>query len=306
MQHGLNLTTVVCEDCSFVFTNPLPPRETYERFYEEAYADFYGHITPVPEGSRLKSEPVWLSSKFSRLEQTKPLAGSRLLEIGPGPGLFLWWARERGCEVLGVEPSPEFCRVLEQTGLPHLQGTLDEVDPAIHGTFDLIYMSHVFEHFYDPNEALMQCRGLLAEGGLLAIEVPNVLKPFRSLDHYFLRYVHPSNFSPRTLQSQLEKQGFRPFHVDAGGSDWRSPQNLFVIAAKQTEIPGERPPVPAETEEVMHALREYRQRWQRSLALKWHARSLSLRIKRSLIKAGRPLKRLLKGRRAAATAQHPV
>ena len=93
MQHGLDLTTVICNECSFVFTNPLPARETYERFYRDAYADYYGHITPVPEGSRLKTEPVSLTAKFKALEQARPLAGCRLLEVGPGPGLFLWWAR---------------------------------------------------------------------------------------------------------------------------------------------------------------------------------------------------------------------
>jgi SAM-dependent methyltransferase len=206
--------------------------------------------------------------------------------------------------VLGVEPSPDFCRPLAETGLPHLRGTLAEVHPAIHGTFDIIFMSHVLEHFYDPNEALKQCRLLLSDGGILAVEVPNILKPFRSLDGYFLRYVHPSSFSPRTLQALLAKHAFRSFHTDEGGSDWRSPQNLFVIAGKHSEVAGKSRYVRAEVGQVLRALRNYRRRWRRCLALKWHARSLALGLRRSVIKTGRPVKRILFGGGGKATAQN--
>ena len=58
---------------------------------------------------------------------------------------------------------------------------------------------------------------LLADGGILAVEVPNILKPFRSLDRYFLRYVHPSSFSPLTLETMLQKHGFQQRFVDEGG-----------------------------------------------------------------------------------------
>jgi 2-polyprenyl-3-methyl-5-hydroxy-6-metoxy-1,4-benzoquinol methylase len=291
MQHGLDLMTVICSECSFVFTNPLPARETYERFYREAYADYYGHITPKPLRAVTTVEPPQFSKKFSLLTQSGALSGSRLLEVGPGNGLFLWWAQRRGYEALGVEPSPEFCSVLAAAGLPYLQGVLSDVRPGTHGLFDFIFMSHVLEHFYDPNEALQHCRSLLKESGILAVEVPNILKPFRSLDRYSLRYVHPSSFSPRTLQALLEKHGFRPLHADEGGADWKSPQNLFVIAEKQKAVPDQPLSVPAEADQVLRALQDYRRRWRRCLAPKWYTRSLVLGGRRIVFKLGRPMQR---------------
>ena len=295
MQHGLDLTTVICSECSFVFTNPLPARETYERFYREAYADYYGHITPKPLRAVTTVEPPQFSKKFSLLTQSGALSGSRLLEVGPGNGLFLWWAQRRAYEALGVEPSPEFCSVLAAAGLPYLQGVLSDVRPGTHGLFDVIFMSHVLEHFYDPNEALQHCRSLLKENGNLAVEVPNILKPFRSLDRYFLRYVHPSSFSPRTLQALLAKHGFRPLHADEGGTDWRSPQNLFVIAEKQKVVPDQLLSVPGEADRVLHAIKNYRQKWHRWLALKWQARRLALTTRRLAARLGRPIKQRLMG-----------
>jgi 2-polyprenyl-3-methyl-5-hydroxy-6-metoxy-1,4-benzoquinol methylase len=294
MQHGLDLTTVICDECSFVFTNPLPTRETYEQFYRDAYAQYYGHITPKPEGLRLKLEPVSLTAKFNRLEQTKPLAGCRLLEVGPGQGLFLWWARQRGSQVLGVEPSPDFCRVLAEAGLPHLQGTLADVRVETHGRFDIIFMSHVLEHFYDPNEALTHCRLLLSDGGILAVEVPNILKPFRSLDRYFLRYVHPSSFSPKTLVAMLNKHGFDRETLDEGENDWRSPQHLFVIAKKCSAETASHGKPAQRAEVVLETLARYRSHWAISLAPRWYVRSSLLRTRRHLFRIARWVRQMIR------------
>jgi SAM-dependent methyltransferase len=199
--------------------------------------------------------------------------------------------------VLGVEPSPEFCRVLSDSNLPHVQGNLTEVRPETHGQFDIIFMAHVLEHFYDPNEALQHCNRLLKPNGLLAVEVPNILKPFRSLDHYFFRYVHLSNFSPQTLRAMLEKHGFQSLHLDEGGQDWRAPQNL-AITARKSQVGSSKPvALKGEVEKVCQALLAYRQTWKRVLAPKWYARSLALATRRTIIRAGRPVKRLLLGNR---------
>lgn len=302
MQLGLDLTTVICSRCGFVFTDPMPDRETYEEFYVKAYADFYGHITPPPPANRVPREPAAFRTRFERIEKVRPLAGARLLELGPGQGLFLWWAQRRGCSVLGIEPSPEFCSVLAEAGLPHRQCTLEDVDPSQAGHFDLIAMFQVLEHFFDPNAALKHCRALLAPGGLLAVEVPNVLKPFRSLDRYFLRYVHPSTFSPATLQAMLEKHGFQPLHADTAGSDWRTPQSICVLAQKLPECP-QAIPIPKQlAAEVVAFLCEYRVRWRWRIAPRWYARAFWLRGRRIALRPARALWHLIRKQGASSAS----
>jgi SAM-dependent methyltransferase len=196
---------------------------------------------------------------------------------------------------LGVEPSPEFCQVLASTGIPYIQGTLANITPETHGRFDIIFMSHVLEHFYDPNEALQHCRGLLADGGVLTVEVPNILKPFRSLDRYFLRYVHPSSFSRATLVAMLEKHGYEPQIVDEGGYDWRLPQNLFVISRKGASMTCNGQFPAGRSKQVIAVLDRYRQHWKWSLAPRWCVRSLILATRRMTVRLGRPIKRRLLG-----------
>jgi SAM-dependent methyltransferase len=207
--------------------------------------------------------------------------------------------------VLGVEPSPEFCRVLAEMGLPYLQGTLADVQCTTHEAFDVIVMSHVLEHFYDPNEALQQCRQLLAVGGILAVEVPNILKPFRSLDRYFLRYVHPSSFSPQTLVTALEMHGFQLQNLDTGGEDWRSPQHLFVVATKLPSATAARVRTTQPAEVVLRALESYRRRWAISLAPRWYLRSSFLWARRIALCIARQLKRNLVPRDVSNASVRP-
>jgi SAM-dependent methyltransferase len=294
MQHRLDLDTVVCTGCGFVFTNPLPDRQTYERFYVEAYAQYYGHIALRPAGQARVSAPDFLRRRLDQIESVQPLAGARVLEVGPGQGLFLWWARSRGSSILGVEPSPEFCQALTEDGLPCIHGSLEQARLPDDQGAGMVAMFHVLEHFYDPNRALNRCRSLIKDGGLLVVELPNILKPFRSLDRFFLRYVHPSSFSPSTLRAMLNKHGFEIAFEDEGTGDWREPQNLFVIARKLAAPPGKLVYPEPKVDEVLRDLRRYRLRWQYGLSWAWYTHRWWSRMRRPMFSAARYLKRAIR------------
>ncbi len=51
-----------------------------------------------------------------------------------------------------------------------------------HGAFDLVAMSHVFEHINNPLEYLYQLHKTLSEDGLVFLEVPN--EPLHVVSHY--------------------------------------------------------------------------------------------------------------------------
>ena len=274
MQHNLNASTVICKNCSLVFTNPLPFREIYESFYLNAYSDYYSNISAKPNGMNREYEPPRIRYKLDRIESVRPLAGASLLEAGPGHGLFLRWAQRRGASVLGVEPSKTFYQSLEAQGFTCLNQSFERIQPPDGKLFDIIVINHVLEHFYDPNDALVRCRKLLKKDGLLIVEVPNILKPFRSLDRYFLRYVHTVNFSPWTLQKMLEKNGFEVKFKDESGNNWHSPEHLFVIAYKADSVPGTFS-LPGQTaDEVLQHLRIYRRRWYFWTGPAWYMRSI--------------------------------
>lgn len=259
MQHDLNLTTVICKKCSFVFTNPVPGNDTLDRFYSEAYYEYYGDIAGSITDKEKSVIPPAIGQKIKWIEDLVHLNGKRLLEIGPGNGLFLWWASQKGADVLGIEPSIAFVNILEREKIPHRAGTFENIDWHENEKFDLVALFHSLEHILEPNQTLIQIREILADNGLVAIEVPNILKPFRSLDNFFLRYVHTSNFSVFTLSSFLGKHGFQILFVDEGIDNWRHPQNIFVIA-KKTNKP-EITDFSADWKPVRRQMNKYRVIW---------------------------------------------
>jgi 2-polyprenyl-3-methyl-5-hydroxy-6-metoxy-1,4-benzoquinol methylase len=290
MQFGLNLNTVICNNCSFVFTNPLPLPMTYNKFYNEAYSQYYGHISRKPWGRNLEVEPHRVTQRLDQINLVEPLKGARLLEIGPGQGLFLYWAHRRGSLVLGIEPSITFYKAINDIGLPCLHGLFEEFQ--LNGKlYDIIYMNHVLEHFYDPDVALIHCKSILRENGKLAVAVPNILKPFRSLDRYFLRYVHPSSFSPQTLRAMLEKHGFDVIMMDEGGSDWSQPQDLFMISRRLKSVHDSSFQPTQTAEEVMGFLRSYRINWIIWGAALWH---IDMAFKKSFRLSKRIARRLMR------------
>lgn len=270
----------------------MPNRSKYERFYVEAYADYYRDISPAPSGMLKTNEPKPIADKLNGIERFIHLPGKRLLEVGPGNGLFLFWARKRGCDILGVEPSTDFCATLTEEQIPHLKGSFLEISAVEAGRVNLIAMYHVFEHFYDPSEALEHCRAILSPGGLLAIEVPNILKPYRSLDRFFLRYVHPSSFSPVTLRAMLERHGFQIRSQNEGGKDWRTPQNISVIASKERSMNSLFSVPWSEPDDVLHELNQYRKLWRSKLRYRWMLHDICVAQYRRARKASRLVSRV--------------
>ena len=141
-----------------------------------------------------------------------------LLEVGAGKGRFLAAARAAGFDVRGIEPSARSLRFARTLLGPVVDGrTLEALAAESKRRFDVVYLWHVFEHLSAPDAALVQLRGLLAEGGLLAIAVPN----FTSLqaawareDWYHLdppRHLH--HFTPAGLSALLERHGFTILEV---------------------------------------------------------------------------------------------
>lgn len=162
--------------------------------------------------------------------------------------------------------------------------------------FDLIVMVHVLEHFYNLKRTLLKCHELLSNGGYLLIELPNILKPYRSLDHYFLRYVHPVNFSPFTIKSFLSINGFSIVFEDSKGVKGFGPKNIRVMAVKQSETGFSPPTGDSDYKDIIRHLIIKRIQWFLFGQMRFRIlRSISvLKSKIAGSKAGRIIKKIIR------------
>jgi SAM-dependent methyltransferase len=98
----------------------------------------------------------------------------RVLEAGAGTGIASMQMIERGADVLAVEPDARMAAVAQAKGIPVELATFEDWEPAGR-QFDLVVFAASF-HWVDPAVALPKIRGILNDGGKLAL-IWNRLRP---------------------------------------------------------------------------------------------------------------------------------
>lgn len=168
---------------SDVLINYIKSRITYS--WDEISRQYLNYVEEAVFGMRLLS-------KFT-------LEG-RILEVGSGPGMLVAWLHMNGVDITGIEPSEigfEFNLQLQNAiwdyyKLPAnliLDLTAEQLDPAVHGKFDLLYSVNVVEHLLPQNIELAfnKFKSVLADGGMMLHHCPNYIIPFEP--HYGLPLV---------------------------------------------------------------------------------------------------------------------
>jgi 2-polyprenyl-3-methyl-5-hydroxy-6-metoxy-1,4-benzoquinol methylase len=140
----------------------------------------------------------------------KPRRGA-LLDIGCGSGSFLSAAASHGFTCFGMDLSPQAVQAAGKPGIEVRQGS---VGSEIWGDrrFAFITLFHVLEHLTSPGAALLYVDRLLAPGGSVIIQVPNVssLQAHVFAGRWYGLDVprHLINFTPAALERILAAAGF--------------------------------------------------------------------------------------------------
>jgi 2-polyprenyl-3-methyl-5-hydroxy-6-metoxy-1,4-benzoquinol methylase len=233
-------------------------------FYRYVYFDEEGvkvapwmrdYVAP-PEHTRrysVNNQPVVQDQQRYHLHlitRNKSAAGARLLEIGCGRGDFLRLARSAGFVCAGVEPSSTAVSESRRSGLDVHEGSLEVLPAAIRESrWDVVFLSHVFEHLNEPRKAAYSLRDLLTDDGIVVLEVPNQFKSYagmiraaltkaglRSTPSTIYSIHHLSFFSLRQLEKVFRDSGFHVLGYSWSAKDWRS---VSGIARAAVELLGE-------------------------------------------------------------------
>ncbi|HUR85621.1 MAG TPA: class I SAM-dependent methyltransferase [Solirubrobacteraceae bacterium] len=211
-----------CAECSLIYTSPRvrEPEKVYwgdhDRYLAEARLIFAGRAGH-------HRDPNY-REELDFIEAHRPGRG-RLLDVGCNMGMLLRLARDRGWEAIGVEPSPALHRIAtEQLGLEVHNCFVEDLPPDVHGTFDVVALSDVFEHVTQPRELLRAVAPLLVPGGLLYVKVPNArwtllkqrlaaLTRRRPAHGVWDAYEHVVHYTEETLREMLRSGGYEPLDV---------------------------------------------------------------------------------------------
>jgi 2-polyprenyl-3-methyl-5-hydroxy-6-metoxy-1,4-benzoquinol methylase/spore coat polysaccharide biosynthesis predicted glycosyltransferase SpsG len=169
-----------CMRCGMIYMfRSSPPAIEYKTdYFFDLYKKQYGK-------TYLEDFPNLIEAGKKRLSVIKRFLNSgterdgawRLLDIGCAYGPFLSAARQGGFLPQGIDPVEDAVRyVREELGIPARLGFFPDPspeDPVKGGSFEVITLWYVIEHFGDLRPVLEEINRLLKTGGMLAFSTPS-------------------------------------------------------------------------------------------------------------------------------------
>jgi len=156
-----------------------------------------------------REESYWLYSGrlliLERLLRGLICPGTRILNVGCGPGATSRLARSMGAAVTSFDYSLDALHCTGRRGMKELVRGDSTRLPFRDGRFDLLLCLDVAEHIEDHVAAAAELKRMLVPGGKLLLTVPADRWQWTSRDVIFGHY---RRYNTRSLRSLLEGAGF--------------------------------------------------------------------------------------------------
>jgi SAM-dependent methyltransferase len=165
----------------------------------------------ISSGSGLNSwDHRRLSATADEL-QTHLATDAHVLDVGSAQGGLLQILADRGFRRLSALEPSKACVSKLASAVRGYVGSVHNLSEALSGErVDAIILSHVLEHIYDIEGAIMSLSKCLSKEGLLYVEVPDAARYtefFKTSFHYF-DVEHINHFDLASLQSLFGIHGF--------------------------------------------------------------------------------------------------
>ena len=202
--------------CGMVYVSKTLKNEFENIMYENEAYEVETHKSFRTEPRSASIRAVY-DEGFNLIEQAGALHGL-LLDVGASSGLFMEYALERGFKVKGIEPSHYAVGEAAKRGLDVTQGYFQR-GFVTDNSLDIVTMWDVLEHCKDPNEVLCAVHRALVPGGIIFVQVPNVMslapRIMRQACNMFTGFGHINLFGPDTLKRMLVKNLFKEIKVQS-------------------------------------------------------------------------------------------
>lgn len=226
------LHVYVCEKCFLV---QLPEYVAREEIFDGDYAYFSSFSDTM-----LKHAENYVDRMTARFGFNSK---SKVVELASNDGYLLQYFVKRGVPCLGIEPTANTAAAAEKKGVRSLVKffgvkTAKEV-LAAEGPANLILGNNVLAHVPDINDFVGGMKVLLAPGGVITVEFPQLLKLIENNYWDTVYHEHFSYLSLTTVEKIFAHHGLSVFDVEEtimhGGSI-----RVFAKHA-QTPSPGIQP-----------------------------------------------------------------
>jgi hypothetical protein len=144
--------------------------------------------------------------------------GSHVVELASNDGYLLQYFADRGVPVLGVEPAANVAKVAEEErGIPTVVEFFGrETAGALAGKrrADLLIGNNVLAHVPDLNDFVGGMKLLLADGGVITMEFPHLMRLVEERQFDTIYHEHFSYFSFLTVREVFSAHELEIFDVE--------------------------------------------------------------------------------------------
>jgi ubiquinone/menaquinone biosynthesis C-methylase UbiE len=217
---NLNFGSYLCPSCGLILTSPRIKQKFLPAYYDKYYHPLHFGKKDLKDQTALyklgQGKKIFeLTSKHFPKEKQH----LKILEIGAGTGNVLdEFSKEAknnqmNITLCGTEYSQECIKSSEKKGIKMISGGVQEISNVTTDPFDLIILSHVFEHFIDLENELNMLKKIMHDDTLLYIEVPGLFtihkRPYYDFSYLgHLTHAHIYNFTLDSLLHILVNNGF--------------------------------------------------------------------------------------------------
>lgn len=208
-------SVVKCKSCGNIVTLPVPDRKILNDIYSNTYLYPVHHL--ILGEKRMRARDL---AKYIR--KILPEKGKKIFEAGCMYG-YLIGELKSDYVVKGIEIGEESVKVCKSNGLDVLDISLENYLADYDEKFDVIVLSHVFEHLLSCDTILEQLASRLNSSGIIILCIPNSDSVTRKIFGRFWGWwqvpVHINHFSELPLRVLAERKQLKVDYLRRKGGD---------------------------------------------------------------------------------------
>jgi len=224
----LTFRFVRCASCGLVYLRERPDPSDVDVYYPDSYKCFQSY---EDRGFIMKNLARWVArGKLHQITKFMPAGIETLLDYGCGSGTWLSVLKELGCtyRMVGTDISGGPLQELRRRGIEAYK--CDETTLCRHvapASVGVVHLFHVIEHLPNAGRVLESIREVLAPGGVVIGQTPNVdslgRRVWGDLWNQWHAPQHLVLFSDSTLKRHAERAGFEVVKISSsisGATQW--------------------------------------------------------------------------------------
>ncbi len=222
------LCVKLCNRCNTFFISPSPSHTQLSQFYS-AYEKHYRNAKKI-NGVQLRTMYLQTNPnsdyRYQVFTSLMTMQGKRVLDVGFGRGFFLYFLKQLGAEVTGIELDNDILQyAYKDLEIDNIR-KIDFLRINGQNKYDMILFMDLIEHVLEPLQYLNKAKRLLNPGGIIAIFTPNASFALQESAPILFRVdlEHMQYFSNTTCNYLAKKLELDIVHLENVG--YPSLQNL--------------------------------------------------------------------------------